>query len=60
MTVGAAVGQAILSVVTHIVATKTLGIGSGRWLQVETGQDLSGGGNNPMSGSCSLRICAAK
>ena len=49
MTVGAAVGWAILSVVTLIVATKTLGIwGCGRSVE-DTRQSLGRSGNDPMS-----------
>ena len=60
MTVGAAVGQAILSVVTFIVATKTLGVWS-RWrFKEEAGKNLSWGGDNPMSSSGSLGVGATK
>ena len=41
MTVGAAVGWAVLSVVTFIVAMKTLGVGSSRRFQEKTGKNLS-------------------
>ena len=60
MTVGATVGQAILSVVTFIVATKTLGVGSCRRFQVKTGEDLSRGRNDSMSSNRTLRVGTAK
>ena len=60
MTVGAAVGRAILSVVTLIVATKTLGVWS-RWrFQEEAGENLSWGGDNSVPCSGSLSVGAAK
>ena len=60
MTVGAAVGQAILSVVTLIVATKTLGVWGRRRFQEEARKDLSGGGNDPVPSRGPLRVGVAK
>ena len=60
MTVGAAVGRAILSVVTFIVATKTLGVWSRRRFQEEAGENLSWGGDNSVSRSSSLGVGATK
>ena len=60
MTVGAAVGRAILSVVTFIVATKTLGIGRCGGFKKKAGENLGRGRNNPMSRRGSLGIGAAK
>ena len=60
MAVGATVGRAILSVVTHIVATKTLSLRSGGRFQIEAGEYLSRGGDNSVSGSGSLRIGGTK
>ena len=60
MTVEAAVGRAILSVVTLIVATKTLGVWSRRRFQEEAGKNLSWGGDNPMPCNGSLGVGATK
>ena len=60
MTVGATVGQAILSVVTFIVATKTLGVRSCWRFHVKTGEDLSRGRNDLMSHNRTLRVGVAK
>ena len=43
MTVGAAVGQAILSVVTFIVATETLGVGRCGGFKKKAGENLGRG-----------------
>ena len=56
MAMGAAVGWAILLVVTLIVATKTLGVGGRQWFQKDARQGLSRGGDDPMTCSCSLRV----
>ena len=60
MTVGAAVGRAILLVVTFIVATKTLGVGSRQRFQEEAGKNLSWGGDDSVPGSGSLGVGAVK
>ena len=60
MTVGAAVGWAILSVVTFIVATKTLGVWSRRRFQEEARKNLSRGGDDPVPRSGSLSVSTAK
>ena len=60
MAVGAAVGQAILSVVTFIVATKTLGIGGRWWFQKDARQGLSRGRDDPMTRDRLLRISGVK
>ena len=60
MTMGALVRQTVLSVVTFIVATKTLGVWGGWRFQKKAREDLSGGGNNPMSGVSSLGVGAMK
>ena len=60
MTVGATVGQAILSVVTLIVATKTLGVWGCRRFQEYTGQGLCRSRDNPMSCNHSLRVGVAE
>ena len=60
MTVGAAVGWASLSVVTFIVAMKTLGVGRCRRFQEKARKDLSRGGDNPMSRRGSLGVGIAK
>ena len=48
MTVGAAVGRAILSVVTFIVATKTLGVRRRGRLEKKAGENLGRSGDNSM------------
>ena len=60
MTVGAAVGQAILSVVTLIVATKTLGVRSRRRFQEEAGKNLSWGRDDSVPSNGLLGVGAAK
>ena len=60
MAMGAVVGRAILSVVTFIVATKTLGVGGHRWFQKDAWQGLGRGGDNPVTCGRSLRVSAAK
>ena len=60
MTVGAAVGWAILAVVTFIVATKTLGVWGGWRFKKEAREDLGGGRNDSVSGVGSLGVGAAK
>ena len=60
MAMGAAVGQAILLVVTFIVATKTLGVGGRRWFQKDTRQGLGRSGDNPMTCDRSLRVSTVK
>ena len=60
MTVGAVVGRAILSVVTLIVAMKTLGVWSHRRFQEEAGKNLSWGGDNSMYCSGSLGVGTMK
>ena len=60
MTVGTAVGRAILSVVTLIVAMKTLGVRSRQRFQEETGKNLSWGGDNSVPGSGLLGVGATK
>ena len=42
MTMGASVRQTVLSVVTFIVAMKTLGVRGCWWFEKKTGQDLGG------------------
>ena len=60
MTVGAMVGWAVLSVVTFIVATKTLGVRSSGRFQEKAGENLSGSGDNPVSRGGLLRVHATK
>ena len=60
MTMGASVVGTVLSVVTFIVATKTLDVRSGQRFQEQTGEYLSRCGNNPASSVSSLRIGTAK
>ena len=60
MAVGAAVGRAILLIVTFIVAMKTLGIGGRQWFQKDAWQGLSRGGDDPMTHGRSLRVSGAK
>ena len=60
MTMGAAVGQAVLSVVTFIVAMKTLGIRGRRGFQEHTGQSLCRSRDDPMSCNHSLSVGMAK
>ena len=60
MTMRAAVGRAILSVVTLIVATKTLGVGGRRWFQKDARQGLGRGRDDLMTHDRSLRVSAAK
>ena len=60
MTMGAAVSRAVLSVMTFIVATKALGVRGCQRFQIEAGEDLSRGGNDPVSSGRSLRVGAAE
>ena len=60
MAMGAAVGQAILSVVTFIVAMKTLGVGGRWWFQKGAQQGLGRGGEDLMTCDRSLRVSAVK
>ena len=60
MTMGAVVSWAVLSVVTFIVATKTLGIRSRRRFQVEARENLSRGRNDLVSCGHLLRVSTAK
>ena len=46
MTMGASVRRTVLSVVTFIVATKTLGIWGSWWFEKEGRKDLGRGRNN--------------
>ena len=60
MAMGAAVGWAILSVVTFIVAMKTLGVGGRRWFQKDARQGLGRGRDDPMTRGHLLGVSAAK
>ena len=55
MTVWAAVGGTVLSVVAQIVATKTLGEGIGRLMRNDIRKDMSGGAENVLAqGECDV------
>ena len=60
MTMGALVVGTVLSVVTFIVATKTLGVWGGQWFQEQTGEYLGRCGNNPVTSVGLLRVGVTK
>ena len=60
MTMGAPVVGTVLSVVTFIVAMKTLGVWGGWWFQEQTREHLGRCGNNPSTSVGSLRVSTTK
>ena len=60
MTMGASVRRTVLSVVTFIVAMKTLSVWGGRRFKKEAQEDLGGGRNDLASGVGLLGVGTAK